>query len=173
VVIPHGNQRILIYGCSDVMFRLRSYGDDDAEAVLTIWWDSWHSILPGISHPQTFVNWRSRWFTDVVPARTIVVAVDEQGAVVGFAAANLLSRELTQLFVAPAFKGLGIGRQLLCWAQNQMPTGFRLHTLTQNVASRIFYDRCGLIEGSTGTSPFNGMETIEYRWAPSPGRNQG
>jgi hypothetical protein len=51
-------------------------------------------------------------------------------------------------------------------AQAQMPAGFSLHTLATNVASRAFYRRRGLIEGATRTNHYNGMETIEYRWAP-------
>ena len=69
------------------------------------------------------------------------------------------------LEISNAILGEGIGGQLLAWAKQVMPNGFDLRTLTDNVASRAFYERHGLIAGGTRINPVNGMETIEYRWA--------
>ena len=85
------------------MLTLRSYRTEDQEAVVAIWWDSWHSIRPGLRHPHTFADWRTRWAGEIAPAQAIVVAEDE-GAVVGFAAADVAGRVLTQIFVAPRHK---------------------------------------------------------------------
>lgn len=149
------------------MFELRPYATEDAEAVLAIWWDSWHSIAPELSHPQPRASWRSRWLTEIVGAQAIVVVQNDAGLLVGFAAAHLSARELTQLFVAPACKRAGVGRSLLQWAQSAMPTGFKLHTLVSNVASRELYDKHGLVEGVTQINPVNGMQVVEYLWVPS------
>jgi len=146
--------------------RVRPYSTADAEAVLGIWWESWHSIAPGLTHPQPFDSWRSRWFAEIAGAQTIVVAANESESLAGFAAAHLPSSELTQLFVAPAFKRAGIGHQLLIWAQHAMPAGFKLRTLTLNLASQQFYDKHGLIRGVAQINPHNGMPVIEYRWTP-------
>ena len=127
--------------------------------------DSWHSIRPGLRHPQTFADWRTRWAGEIAPKQAIVVAEDE-GAVVGFAAADVAARVLTQIFVAPSHKRQGIGRELLGWAQELMPEGFSLDTLVDNLGSRAFYDHHGLVDGGCGTNPINGMKTIEYRWMP-------
>jgi len=147
------------------MLRLRPYRTDDQEAVLAIWWDSWHSIRPGLRHPHAFADWRARWVREIVPAQTIVVA-DDEGTIVGFAAADVAVRELTQIFVAPRHKRRGFGRSLLDWARALMPSGFSLHTLVENRASRAFYGRHGLVEGDRRVNPINGMETIDYRWVP-------
>ena len=85
------------------MSTVRSYRTEDREAVVAIWWDSWHSIRPGLRHPHTFADWRTRWAGEIAPAQAIVVAEDE-GAVVGFAAADVAGRVLTQIFVAPRHK---------------------------------------------------------------------
>ena len=151
------------------MITLRPYRADDAEAVLALWWDSWHSIRRGLDHPDPLTHWRRRWIEDIVPSHAIVVA-ESEAAVVGFAAADLATRELSQIFIAPAHKRRGIGGRLLAWAQQQMPAGFTLHTLVDNVDSRTFYQRHGLVEGATRTNPHNGMDTIEYRWIRSGGR---
>ena len=148
------------------MLKLRPYRIEDEEAVVALWWESWHSIRPGLRHPQTLADWRTRWADEIVPAQVIVVAEGEAG-VIGFAAADVALHVLTQIFVASGQKRQGIGRELLAWAQQLMPEGFSLHTLAENLASRAFYDRHGLVAGDSHISPVNGMETIEYRWAPS------
>lgn len=148
------------------MIKLRPYSVQDQEAVVTLWWDSWHSIRRGLIHPQKFVDWRTRWADQIEPVQAIVVAEDED-IVVGFAAADVTARELTQIFVAPNHKRQGIGRELFIWAQQLMPEGFSLHTLSENLASRRFYESLGLVAGSSRISPVNGMETIEYSWMPS------
>ena len=151
------------------MVKLRSYRFEDQGAVVAIWWDSWHSIRPGLRHPQPFADWRARWAGEIAPTQAIVVAEDD-GAVVGFAAADVAARVLSQIFVAPRHKRHGIGCELLGWAQELMPEGFSLHTLVDNLASRAFYDRHGLVEGDRGTNPINGMEIIEYHWMPRASR---
>ena len=151
---------------------LRRYRAEDQEAVVALWWSSWHSIRPGLSHPRPLLDWRTRWASEIVPRQTIVVAEDD-GVVIGFAAADLSARMLTQIFVQPTRKRHGIGRRLLAWARQAMPEGFCLRTLEDNVASRAFYERHGLVAGATQVNPVNGMSTIEYCWTPpSPDRLQ-
>jgi GNAT superfamily N-acetyltransferase len=147
------------------MATLRPYRIEDQEAVVAIWWESWHSIRPGLRHPEALPVWRTRWTTEIVPAQTIVVA-EAEGVVVGFAAADTAARALTQIFVTPRYKRRGLGRRLFAWAQQLMPEGFTLHTLTENFSSRAFYERHGLVPGDSRINPVNGMETIGYRWTP-------
>lgn len=151
------------------MLEVRIYRIEDQEAVVALWWDSWHSIRPGLRHPHPLSDWRRRWVDEIVPVQAIVVAEDA-GAVVGFAAADVAVRVLTQIFVAPSHKRRGIGQELLAWAQRLMPAGFSLHTLVENAASRAFYEHHGLVAGDRRTSEINGLETIEYRWVPSARR---
>ena len=151
------------------MIGLRPYRDDDRDVVVKLWWDSWHSIRPGLRHPRGFDDLRARWSSEIVPRQRIVVAEDD-GEVVGFAAADLEARELTQIFIAPARKRQGIGRRLFAWAQALMADGFVLHTLVDNAASRAFYERHGLVAGDTHLNPANGMAVIEYRWMPGGDR---
>ena len=147
------------------MIHLRPYRDSDEDAVLVVWWDSWHSIRSGLSHPQFFANWRARWVKEIRPIQAIVVAKDDD-AVIGFAAAHLENRELTQIFVAPDRKRQGVGQRLLTWAQERMPSGFILHTLAENHVSRAFYERHGLVEGDTRSNPINGLRQVAYHWTP-------
>ena len=93
------------------MINVRPYRDDDRDVVVRLWWDSWHSIRPGLRHPLGFDDLRARWSSEIVRGQRIVVAEDD-GAIAGFAAADVEARELTQIFIAPARKRLGIGRRL-------------------------------------------------------------
>ena len=149
------------------MITLRPYRDEDVDAVVAVWWDSWHSIRPGLRHPHPRSRWRARWIDEIVSRQDVVVAV-ETGVVVGFAAADLPARLLSQIFITPSRRRQGIGRQLFAWAQTAMPGGFTLHTLVDNAGSRAFYERHGLVPGETEINPANGLRTIEYRWTPEP-----
>jgi GNAT superfamily N-acetyltransferase len=147
------------------VITLRPYRDGDQDALVKLWWDSWHSIRPGLRHPRPFADLRARWVREIVPRQRIMVAADDD-EVVGFAAADVVDRVLTQIFVAPARKSQGIGHRLLLWAETIMPDGFVLHTLVDNLTSRAFYERHGLVAGDTGINPANGMRTVEYLWTP-------
>jgi len=145
------------------LVTVRAYEAHDQDSVVTLWWNSWHSIQPGRRHPHSVVAWRTRWAGEIAPTQEVVVAV-ENGAVVGFAAADVSARVLTQIFVDPRRKRQGIGGQLLAWAKRLMPDGFRLYTLADNAVSRAFYERHDLVAGGTSTNSVNGMSTVEYRW---------
>jgi len=145
------------------MVRVRAYEADDQDIVVTLWWNSWHSIRPGLRHPHAFAAWRRRWASEIALKQQVVVA-DDSGAVVGFAAADVSARVLTQIFVDPSRKGQGIGGQLLAWAKQLMPDGFRLHTLADNSVSQAFYERHGLVAGGMTINSVNGMSTVEYHW---------
>ena len=131
-----------------------------------LWWKSWHSIRQGLRHPQPLADWRTRWANEIATRQAVVVAEDD-GVVVGFAAADLSIGVLSQIFVAPERTRAGIGGHLLAWAQRSMPGGFRLWTLEDNRGSRDFYERHGLTSGDRQINPVNGMTTIEYRWTPA------
>jgi hypothetical protein len=62
-------------GAAHTMVTLRSYRTDDQDAVVTLWWNSWRSIRPGLRHPQPFATWRARWASDIAMTQDVVVAV--------------------------------------------------------------------------------------------------
>lgn len=148
------------------MVKLRSFQAEDENSVVTLWWNSWHSIRTGLRHPQDFAEFRARWSREIAPRHEVVIA-DDEGVVVGFAAADVQARVVAQIFVDPGRKRQGIGSQMLAWAQRRMPKGFRLSTLDENKGSRAFYEHHGLVAGGGRINPVNGMSTVEYRWIPA------
>jgi GNAT superfamily N-acetyltransferase len=174
-VSGQGGSVVAFKANASAAIELRPYRTDDAEAVVRLWWASWHSMRPGLRHPHTFDDFRVRWASQIVRQHDVMVAADA-GVIVGFAAAAVADGELDQIFVDPGRKRQGIGRRLFAWAQRAMPDGFVLHTLVDNVTSRAFYEHHGLSAGDTRINPVNGMATIEYRWDPrtsEPSRPRG
>lgn len=79
--------------------QLRNYQSSDLEALLVLWWDSWHSSAR-FRHPKPLVEWRSRW-ENILKHHSIMV-VESDGALVGFARA----RQRASRFVSN-FRGAG------------------------------------------------------------------
>jgi ribosomal protein S18 acetylase RimI-like enzyme len=74
--------------------------------------------------------------------------------------------EIPNLFVAPAFQGQGIGRQLLDFAKAQHAGGLWLTTLAQNTNARRFYEREGLTLRVTRVGRRPGYRICWYDWRP-------
>ncbi|MGF1514873.1 MAG: GNAT family N-acetyltransferase [Elainellaceae cyanobacterium] len=148
--------------------NLRDYQDSDFEPVIQLWWESWHSSS-GYQHHRPIDDWKQRW-RDIEAGHEVVVVV-HHGEITAFAALNLQTCVLSQLFVSPRWKRKGIGRRLLQWATAKCPTGFSLKTAADNHESRAFYSAMGMVEGD-GQRPalkgdrsindFNGREEVEY-----------
>jgi putative acetyltransferase len=147
------------------VITLRPYRPEDEGRVVRLWWDSWHSIRPALRHPQAFSDFQTRWRSEIVPRHEVVIAADGV-TVVGFAAADVSARVLSQIFVQPGRKREGIGSRMLLWARARMPEGFRLETLEDNQTSRSFYERHGLTASDRGFNPVNGLPTVGYSWKP-------
>lgn len=137
---------------------IRPYDDADFDAITAIWLDSWRST--GISSPVTLEDLRERWPEELGKGWVVDVAAFGSD-IAGFIAIH--GNCIEQLFVAPAFQGQRIGRQLLDHAKLQMPDGFQLTTARDSRAGK-FYEREGLRRGTEETHPRFGHRTIEYHW---------
>ncbi|EIZ78430.1 hypothetical protein WSK_2993 [Novosphingobium sp. Rr 2-17] len=137
---------------------IRPYRDPDLDAVTAIWLDSWRST--GISSPVTLEDLRERWPNELAKGWVVNVALRGPD-MAGFIATH--GNCIEQLFIAPAFQGQRIGKQLLDHAKLQMPAGFHLTTARNGRAGK-FYQREGLTPGVETIHPRYGHRVIEYRW---------
>ena len=48
------------------MIELSEYRASDLEAVMRLWWDSWHGSASGLAHPLPFDAWRARWLEEIL-----------------------------------------------------------------------------------------------------------
>jgi ribosomal protein S18 acetylase RimI-like enzyme len=145
------------------MFAIRPYIDTDLDNVVALWYRSWSDAFSSLIHPQPFEQWKSRFQNDYSQQGNTWVATS-QDRVVGFVVVN--DHVISQIFVAVAMQGRGVGTALLNHAKNLYPNGLRLTTLQQNEPARRFYGKHGFVAGAVGVNPVNGQPNIEYYWKP-------
>jgi len=137
---------------------IRPYDNADFDVVTTIWLESWRST--GIASPVTIEDLRERWPIELGKGWKVDVAICGPN-IAGFIATH--ANRIEQLFIAPAFQGRKIGKQLLDFAKLQMPAGFHLTTAQDSRAGK-FYEREGLTRGLETIHPKFGHRVIEYLW---------
>jgi ribosomal protein S18 acetylase RimI-like enzyme len=109
-----------------------------------------------------------RLVADHAPPNVLLVATDEGGRVVGYAAVHPEDGEMFLLFVDPAHGGRGIGRMLLEAAHEALrEAGCReafLFTHERNQRALALYERAGYRpDGSSRESDFRGVAIRELR----------
>jgi ribosomal protein S18 acetylase RimI-like enzyme len=145
--------------------RIRLYQDDDLDTVVSLWYRSWTTALPGLRHPHPFEEWHRRFREEISQQQAVWVA-EVDGQVVGFLAMYPARGYVDQFYVEPALQGQGIGTALLAQARAASPSGLSLHALQANVSARAFYERHGFTAGEAGVNRVNGQPNLEYRWVP-------
>ncbi|MFF2849326.1 GNAT family N-acetyltransferase [Streptomyces sp. NPDC058001] len=126
---------------------------------------SFRAALPTVVRPRTDdeVLWYFREV--VVPLQDTWVAVMD-GEIVGVLALD--GRELSQLYLAPEWRGHGIGDRFMAVAKAHSPTGLSLWTFQVNTPAHRFYER----HGFTPTARTDGSRNeerepdIQYEWLP-------
>jgi ribosomal protein S18 acetylase RimI-like enzyme len=68
------------------------------------------------------------------------------------------------LFVAPAYQGQSLGRQLLAFARTQMPDEMYLRCVRENEKAWRWYEREGFVFEKEEIEPSNGFVMKYYRW---------
>jgi GNAT superfamily N-acetyltransferase len=149
------------------MVTLRRATDDDAPAVADVFLRSFHATYDfPLAHTDDEVR---GWVRErLVPQMETWVAIDDGGAVLGFATVE--PGWLEQLYVDPDRLGEGIGRRLLDKAKERQPDGLLLWTFQVNDRARRFYERNGFvaIAMTDGAGNQERQPDVQYRWEPAP-----
>ena len=140
--------------------KLRPYQSKDFDAVIRLWWDSWHSSSD-YKHPKSISLWENRWRLLERDHEIVVIEMSEK--IVAFAALDLQGCILSQIFVLPEYKRRGIGSYLIKWVSSKCKMSFSLKTASNNVESRAFYESLGMKKIGTSLNDFNGREETEYK----------
>ncbi len=119
-----------------------------------------------------------RWIAEVlIPDGGVFVAVRDEAIVAMMALAQDADGIgwIDQLYVAPAFVGLGIGTRMLALAMSQLLPPIRLYTFQQNVRARRFYERHGFVPIAVGDGSGNeeGVPDVLYEWRRDNVRTRG
>lgn len=143
---------------------------EDAPDIGEVWLASWRvtfDFAPG--HPDDDVR---RWLaTELVPNHETWVAADprDDGRIVALMA--LSDEKVEQLYVAPEWIGLGLGRRFLALAKARRPDGLDLYCFQVNTFARRFYEGHGFVPIAFGDGSGNEEKQpdVLYRWRPEGG----
>ncbi|MFI1377230.1 GNAT family N-acetyltransferase [Streptomyces longwoodensis] len=148
---------------------LRRATDADALPAADVWLRSFAAALPSVrcAHDEDDVR---QWFTLVlVPQYQTWVATagtDVVGVLV------LKGPELKQLYLAPEWRGRGLGDRFISLAKKQQPDGLSLWTFQVNGAARRFYERHGFTEAERTDGSRNDEHEPDVHYVWRPGRDE-
>jgi putative acetyltransferase len=129
-------------------WRLRASRPDDIEGMYEVWHASvlaTHDFLTESDLAEICVLVR----TDYLPHHDFTVAVDEDDRVIGFL--KVEGNEIDSLFIAPAFRGQGLGRRFLAEAASRAAS-LEVEVNAQNRQAVGFYEAMGFgVVSSTPT----------------------
>ena len=93
---------------------------DEYDEIGRVWMESW--VSTGLAEASEFLlaNLRARIRREIESGWSLFVA-DDNGTIAAMLALHLPKLYLDMLFVAPAYQGQSLGRQLLAFTRTQMP----------------------------------------------------
>src|ERR1700684_2910739 len=100
-------------------FYLRPYREDDEDAAIALWCETWQQAYPDIDFAARVPWWRERWRSELVPNAAIVIA-EQTGLLVGFVTIDT-GAYLDQLVVAPGLWGSKLADALVDEAKRLSP----------------------------------------------------
>jgi putative acetyltransferase len=143
-------------------FHLRPYRDDDEDAAIALWQQTWQRAYPEIDFAARVSWWRERWNNELVPDAAIIVA-EQAGALVGFVTIDT-SGYLDQLVVAPDHWGSELADTLVDEAKRLSPDRIALLVNTDNIRAIRFYERNGFTHAGEDVNPTSGRPVLRMEW---------
>lgn len=137
--------------------------------VARVWMESW--VSTGFEEPSDYLlaNLRARVRREIEDGWSLFVA-DDRGTIAAMLALHLPRRYLDQLFVAPAYQGRSLGRQLLAFTRTQLPDEIYLRCVLENEKAWRWYEREGFVFEKQEVAPATGFMMKCYRWTKGNAR---
>ena len=89
---------------------------------------------------------------------------EDHGTLAAMLAVHLPKLYLDQLFVAPAYQGRSLGRQLLAFTRQLLPDEMWLRCVRENEKAWRWYEREGFLLEREAVEPATGHMMKYYRW---------
>ncbi|MET9356329.1 GNAT family N-acetyltransferase [Streptomyces sp. NPDC006617] len=136
----------------------------DARAAADVWLRSFAAALPTVVRPRSDSEVRAYFRHVVVERHETWLAEAADGAVAGVMV--LEGAELSQLYLAPEWRGRGIGDRFVALAKKRRPDGLSLWTFQVNAPARRFYERHGFraVELTDGDRNEEREPDVRYEW---------
>ncbi len=141
----------------------------DASAVASVhdasWRGAYRGIIPGVALERMVERRGPQWWARLIRQQRGLMVLDVHGSVVGYAtlganrsAALRLRGEIYEIYIEPAYQGLGFGRRLFAAARERLQaaglTDFVVWVLQDNEPAVVFYRAMG------GELVAHGLETF-------------
>lgn len=145
---------------------IRPARPDEYDEVARVWMESWVSTGLEAASESLLARLRARVAMEIAKGWSLYVA-DDHGALAAMLALHLPDRYLDQLFVAPAYQGRSLGRQLLAFTRELLPDEIWLRCVRENEKAWRWYEREGFVFEKEQLEPMNGRVMKYYRWRKS------
>jgi GNAT superfamily N-acetyltransferase len=145
---------------------LRRAAPADARPAADVWLRSFAAALPGVVRAHSDDEVRD-WFRAVVVPRQETWVAEADGA--GLVGVMVLGEaELSQLYLAPDWRGRGLGDRFVALAKEHRPHGLDLWTFQVNTPAHRFYERHGFVpvEWTDGKGNEEREPDVRYVWRP-------
>jgi putative acetyltransferase len=146
------------------IFHLRAYREDDEDAAIALWLESWKTAYPDIDFAARVTWWRERWRGELAPNASIVVA-EQAGNLAGFVTIDRKGY-LDQLVVGTAHWGSELGNALMDEAKRLSPDHISLLVNTDNARAIRFYERNGFVHAGGDVNATSGRPVLRMEWKP-------
>ena len=143
-------------------FYLRPYRNDDEDAAIELWRETWQQAYPSIDFAARVPWWRERWRSELMPNTAIMVA-EQAGELVGFVTIDAKGY-LDQLVVAPDRWGSELANMLVNEAKRLSPDRITLLVNTDNARAIRFYERNGFVQAGADVNPTSGKPVLRMEW---------
>ncbi|BFO20604.1 GNAT family N-acetyltransferase [Streptomyces sp. KM77-8] len=145
---------------------LRRALPSDAGAAAGVWLRSFAAALPDVVRPRSDGEVRDYFRQVLVPLRETWVAEAADAGVVGVMV--LEGEELDQLYLAPEWRGRGIGDLFVALAKERSPGGLALWTFQVNTPAHRFYERHAFtaVRRTDGAGNEERQPDVRYVWRP-------
>jgi ribosomal protein S18 acetylase RimI-like enzyme len=142
---------------------IRPARPDEYDEIARVWMESW--VSTGLEDASNFLlaHLRGRLQREIENGWSLFVA-DNDGALAAMLALHLPKLYLDQLFVAPAYQGRLLGRQLLAFTRTLLPDEIHLRCVRENEKAWRWYEREGFAFEKEQVEPTNGFTMKYYRW---------
>ena len=142
---------------------IRPARSDEYDQVARVWMDSRVSTGLEDASDSLLAKLRARVPMELEKGWSLYVA-DDNGVLAAMLALHLPDRYLDQLFVAPAYQGNSLGRQLLAFTRQQLPDEIWLRCVRENERAWRWYEREGFAFEKEQVEPTTGFAMKYYRW---------
>ena len=143
-------------------FHLRPYRDEDEDAAIALWRQTWQQAYPHLDFAARVAWWRERWRNELVPNAAIIVA-EQAGALAGFVTIDA-SGYLDQLVVSPDHWGSELADRLVDEAKRLSPARITLLVNPDNARAIRFYERNGFVHAGHDVNPTSGRPVLKMAW---------